>query len=217
MKTYLFSLGFHEDFMIRRLHNTFADKSDNILLVAPKPIAGASLRAYQGIQSYCSKLFLKEPNLLEIELTDFFDIVKNISTEILQYPEPFIVDVSGGMRLIGFAIVVSTLAVNKKAKFFITQEGDNFEIFFENLELKSLISNISKEKMAILLNIYRNQGITIDELANVMNRSRKTLINHLIELKEAGIVFQKGKNGGYYLSKLGEIICYRQSQVLNIK
>jgi CRISPR locus-related DNA-binding protein len=76
------------------------------------------------------------------------------------------------------------------------------------------LNSLSKEKVLILNEIYKSPGVSVDDLARITGKSRKTIINHIIELKNLDIIVQKGKNSGLFLTKLGELLIKRSDKEL---
>ena len=60
MKSYLFTIGIHEDFAIRRLVNTRASKEDSVVALVKSPMTGGNRRAIMGLNAVMSKMGLQD-------------------------------------------------------------------------------------------------------------------------------------------------------------
>jgi len=54
MASYIFTLGFHEDFIIRRLMNSKASKGERIIVFTVSPVSGASEKAFKNLEAFCA-------------------------------------------------------------------------------------------------------------------------------------------------------------------
>ncbi len=69
-RLFVFTLGFHEDFAIRRLTSSAAGRSDAIICVTIKPIASATHRAYGNLVSFAQVNGVNVLGLLDIDPGD---------------------------------------------------------------------------------------------------------------------------------------------------
>lgn len=206
-KTYIFTLGFHEDFIIRRLHQTAASKDDTILIFTASPAVASVKKAYQNLVAYTATMNLSEPILVELKLDDFYGMVSQILEWINQAQQPIIADLSGGMRMIGITVYTSLLIHGHRAKIYIADEtGEAREISTETSQIRTLLQGLSEEKLNIVKLAVQNPGITTAEAARQLGKSEKTIQNHLAELKKNAILTQKGKARSIYPTKIAEVI-----------
>ena len=67
MRSFVFMLGFHEDFAIRRLASKAAQRGEPILVLTAKPAVGAVQKAYSLLRELCRRVGLEEPSLAELD------------------------------------------------------------------------------------------------------------------------------------------------------
>ena len=206
MKSYVFTLGFHEDFAERRLYVTKANRKDVIVLFTCKPAVGAVLRAYEGLKLRITSLGLKTPKLVEINCENPAEAISEARKIIRQLPEPIIADLSGGMRIAVILVYTALLMENKVFELKMQSESEpaiHMEIPYPILKL--IKNPLSKEKQQIILETMRNPGITVKELAEKLGKKEKTIANHIAELKKHQLVVQKGRYSGIYPTKWAKI------------
>jgi len=206
MRSYVFTLGFHEDFVVRRLHGTHVSPEDHLLAITVRPVSKGTMKAFQALQAYCTKLSLREPELLELEGSNLFSFVEQILSKVRSLQEPLIVDISGGMRALGVSTLIAVLASGKDADIYVTLENEEGELYFSTREFRALASGVTKERYILLSEVSRNPGITVDELAQKLGKTKKTVLNYVTEMKGDGLLTQRGKSAGIFLTKLGEIV-----------
>jgi len=206
MKSYVFTLGFHEDFVERRLYMSRAGREDTIVLFTCKPAVGAVIRAYEGLKLRTSSLGLSTPKLVEISCENPAEAISEARKIIRELPEPIISDLSGGMRLAVIIVYTALLMENKAFELKMQSESEppiQMEIPYPILKL--LKTPLSKEKKQIILEIMKTPGITVKELAEKLGKKEKTIANHIAELKKHQLVVQKGKYSGIYPTKWTKI------------
>jgi len=206
MKSYVFTLGFHEDFVERRLYMSRASREDTIVLFTCKPAVGAVIRAYEGLKLRTSSLGLSTPKLVEISCENPAEAISEARKIIKELPEPIIADLSGGMRLAVIIVYTALLMENKAFELKMQSESEppiQMEIPYPILKL--LKTPLSKEKKQIILEIMKTPGITVKELAEKLGKKEKTIANHIAELKKHQLVVQKGKYSGIYPTKWAKI------------
>jgi CRISPR-associated protein Csa3 len=207
--TYIFTLGYHEDYIIRRLHMNKADASDKIYVVTVKPLTGTSLKAFDNLEAYCMRLGLQKPVLVEIDVRsegrEFLDLLDELIDVVLYAEEPLVIDVSGGMRILGLTLYTAALVTGKRAVLYISPENEPIEYRIDLEEIKTLATELTEEKKQVIEAVLRNPGTTIPEIAKELNKSEKTITNHINTLKKQRLVAAKGKRNNLYLTKLGKI------------
>lgn len=206
MKSYVFTLGFHEDFAERRLYMTKAGRDDVIVLFTCKPAVGAVIRAYEGLKLRTSSLGLKTPKLVEISCEKPAEAISEARKTIRQLPEPIIADLSGGMRIAVILVYTALLMENKVFELKMQSESEPaIEAEIPYPVIKLIKNPLSKEKQQIVREAIRNPGITVKELAEKLGRKEKTIVNHVAELKKHQLIVQKGRYSGIYPTEWAKI------------
>ncbi len=199
-------MGFHEDHIVRRLHQSSASVDDDIIVFTVKPIQGAVKRAFEGLVGYTRSVRLKYPELVEVPLASTPEALKIIVDVLSGKQEPFIVDLSGGMRALGVLVLTALLVMNIKADIYVQPEaGDVNEVKIPKELFEYLEKPLTIEEQSILREIIMNPGITIEELAARQGKSVRTIRNSLTRLRKL-LVVQKGRKAGLYPTKWTQIL-----------
>ncbi|MEM0473018.1 MAG: CRISPR-associated CARF protein Csa3 [Sulfolobales archaeon] len=213
LASFIFTLGFHEDFILRRLASERAQPGNRIVVMAAKPLTGASRGAFQNLTAYCVRTGLSEPELVEIAPGDFTTMLQAASETIDRLEEPLIADLSGGMRILVVVVYTAIITSGKRYRVYIVPEAQDqsAQIEIETTHIEALTKELPEEKTKILETIVRNPGITIPQLARITKKSEKTIANHLTELKKLNLVITRGKTNNIYPTKLGELKIKRKT------
>jgi CRISPR-associated protein Csa3 len=205
LRSFVFTLGFHEDFAIRRLASKAARRGEPILVLTAKPAVGAVQKAFNSLREFCLRVGLEEPRLAELDLSDGARALVEARALIGQLPGLIVADVSGGSRMVVVVAILALLALGREYELYVASEtGAGFELHVP-AGVSRALSRLSEEKRAILAELSRSPGATAEELARRLGRAQKTVRNHLAELKKAGLVTARG-GGGFELTSWGRAI-----------
>uniref|UniRef100_UPI0001E3063C CSA3 n=1 Tax=Saccharolobus solfataricus (strain ATCC 35092 / DSM 1617 / JCM 11322 / P2) TaxID=273057 RepID=UPI0001E3063C len=204
MKSYFVTMGFNETFLLRLLNETSAQKEDSLVIVVPSPIVSGTRAAIESLRAQISRLNYPPPRIYEIEITDFNLALSKILDIILTLPEPIISDLTMGMRMINTLILLGIIVSRKRFTVYVRDEGGGSRVIsFNDNTIRALMRDYSREEMKLLNVLYETKGTGITELAKMLDKSEKTLINKIAELKKFGILTQKGKDRKVELNELG--------------
>jgi len=205
VRSFVFTLGFHEDFAIRRLTSKAAQKGEPILVFTAKPAVGAVQKAYNSLREFCRRVGLEEPSLSELDMSDGARALVEARNLMGRLPGLLVVDVTGGLRAVIVVTILALLALGRDYELYAASEtGTGFELHLPAGVAKAL-SRLSEEKRLILAELARNPGLTAEGLAKRLKRAPKTVRNHLAELKKAGLVAARGR-GELELTSWGRAI-----------
>lgn len=206
-RTFLFILGYHEDYIIRRLHRSHATRLDAVVLISPAPLTGALKRAYLNLEAYLSKIGLNQPKLIQVPQTNIDETITTITRELRKQPQPIILDLTGGNRLLATITLLILLATKKQVEIYIQPEtGEPWEIRIPHQIIKLIHNPLTEEKKKILQTIIENPGITIEELAKTHNKTPKTMKNYINQLKRNELIIQKGRKAAVYPTQWAKLI-----------
>jgi len=205
-RSFVFTLGFHEDFVIRRLSNLAARGGEEIVLFTGSPIVSGTRRAHASLIDYCTKVGLSTPQLVELPLSDSSLAVSKARHVVGGLPEPIIADLSGGMRAVVIAVLIALFTSGKVFELFVSPESGEAEELWIPAGVARALSSLSSEKREILSFIARNEYCDAEAIAHRLGRSSKTVRNHLSELKKMGLVASQGRRGGLKLTSWGKAI-----------
>ena len=88
MRSFVFSLGFHEDFILRRLNSKSVQPGEPIIVFTGEPVIGAVETAFSSLYAYCKRLGLSNPVMYSIPVSspakafkEVREIVKKLPTD----------------------------------------------------------------------------------------------------------------------------------------
>ncbi|WP_016731902.1 CRISPR-associated CARF protein Csa3 [Saccharolobus islandicus] len=204
MKSYFVTMGFNETFLLRLLNETSAQKEDNLVIVVPSPIISGTRTAIDSLRAQTSRLNYPLPKVYEIDITDFNTALSKILDILLPLPEPIISDLTMGMRMINTLLLLGIIVSRKKFTVYVRDEGGGSKVIsFNDKAIMALMRDYSREEMKLLNVLFETKGTGVAELAKMLDKSEKTLINKVAELKKFGILIQKGKDRKVELNELG--------------
>ncbi|MBB5254778.1 CRISPR-associated transcriptional regulator Csa3 [Sulfurisphaera ohwakuensis] len=204
MKSYIFTLGIHEDFAVRRLVSTNVGRDDVIVVLVKSPMTGGNRRAINGLSAVMSKMGLRDSVVKEIEVKDIFHVVDQVSEILKEVKDPLIVDISGGeSKTLAIGIILA-VAVNKRVGRIYLEEDE--EVSFQIEDFRTAAEGLSSELLRVLSTVVANPGIRQEVIAEMTGKKLKTTMNVVGILKKRRLVYQKGRGDGIYPTKLGILI-----------
>ncbi len=199
LKTYLFPIGFHEDFIFRRLHKTKALPEDKIIIYTCKPVVGGVKRALENLKAHLIGMGLGEPEIIELECFNIPDSIYKVRTTLPRDAEEIILDLSGGMRVLDIILYTALILERKPfTTYFQPESGEPLEAKIPKHITPHLWTQLTPEEKQILETIQENPGITTQELAEKLGKKPKTIQNQLTKLRRKGLITKKGRNPNIY-------------------
>ena len=206
MKSYVFTMGVHEDFAIRRLVSTNATREDDVVCLFKSPMTNGNKRALNALNAVMSKMGLREAVAREVRVSGgILDVVDEVTGVLNDLKDPLVVDVSGGESKAVMVGVVLSLAINGRAGRVYVEEDE--EYYFSVEDFRTAVEGVKGEALALLINVVAQPGIRYLELAEKTGKKLKTVMNSVGALKKKRLVYQKGRGEGVYPTKLGVIVC----------
>jgi len=213
-RLFVFTLGFHEDFAIRRLTSSAAGRSDAVLCATIRPVASATFRAYNNLVSFASVSGVRVLRLLDVDPGDPASAVASIMSEVLNVGgvKNVIFDVSGGSRGVTTPAVLAALllpSLGYNVDIYVSSDGgDVWEARIPSSFLKLLTLNVSQQKLEMLRVLRENQGLTAEEIAAKLRLHEKTVKNKLAELSREDLIARRGRGDGVYLTQWGNLVAF---------
>jgi len=204
VKSYIFTVGIHEDFAVRRLVSTNVGRDDVIVVLVKSPITGGNRRAINGLSAVMSKMGLRDAVVKEIEVKDIFHVVDQVSEILKEVKDPLIVDISGGESKTLAIGTILAVAVNKRVGRIYLEEDE--EVSFQIEDFRTAAEGLSSELLKVLSTVVANPGIRHEVIAEMTGKKLKTTMNVVGILKKKRLVYQKGRGDGIYPTKLGILI-----------
>ena len=208
MRVFVLILGFHEDHAIRVLTEFGAIKEDNILVFTAKPAVPAVRRAFEGLRSYALRAGLKEPKIVEVP-QNFYEGISVIleALEEFNIETEHVFELSGGMRYLLIYLLLALILSRRKGWIVIYPEGgEEKEIVIPKQVLELTVNPPGKAELNVLKQAISAPGTSVEEISLQLGKSVKTIQNIVSMLVKEGLVIRKGRRGGIYPTKLGELV-----------
>ncbi len=185
------------------MHNALPE--DFIVVLTASPLVPAVTKAFEGVRAYCLRTGLSEPKLVEVPL-DAADGIYTIMSVLKGLPRPMVVDISGGMRVLGVLTLISLLFNEGALDVYLQAEGGEAPEVHIPKELFEFMRNpLTDAELEIIKVIAERPGITIEELAKALGKSEKTVRNLIARPKKLLIV-QRGRYAGLYPTKWVKVV-----------
>ncbi len=210
----MLTLGFHENFALRRLTSNGATRGDGILVATLKPLHGGAKSAYQALSVFASRMGVGDIGVVEVDPEDLgkasYVIAKAIveSIEGKGY-EAIIADLTGGPRFIVVASLISLMILSRRFTVDVyvqSDTGGEWEHKIPGKIIEAMISLPLSDKLRLLKAIVAHPGSTPSELSDMVGLSYKTILNYAAQLKRQGLIVQKGRGAGYYPTAWGVLV-----------
>lgn len=185
------------------MHNALPE--DFTVLFTASPLVTAVVRAFEGVRGYALRTGLREPRLVEVPL-DPPDGVFVIREVLRELPRPLVVDISGGMRVLGVLLTMTLLLMGEDVDIYLQPEGGSTpEVHIPRDLFEFMRRPLSDAEYDVLRAVCNSPGITVEELARLISKSEKTVRNTLVRLKKLLIV-QRGRYAGLYPTKWVKVV-----------
>lgn len=205
MRSFIFTLGYHEDHVVRRLYGHNALPEDFIVLFTASPSVPAVRRAFEGVRGFALRTGLREPRLVEVPL-DPPDAIYVFREVLKGLPRPLVVDVSGGMRALGVLLLITLLLMGEDVDIYLQPEGgDVAEVHVPRELFEFMRRPLSELEFEVVRVVTESPGITIEEVAKAVGKSEKTVRN-LISRPRKLLITQRGRYAGLYPTKWVKVV-----------
>jgi CRISPR locus-related DNA-binding protein len=204
-KALVFTLGFDVTHVLTRLTEIGLEGKEKLIFVLPKDKkerAEASVSAIQAhINALNSRGFKLSGVFLRVDEHDFLKAVRELYHELEGFDELY-VELSGGLRILNFALFATSLLLGKKVKQISTKlETDGSNVALTQLPLITL-----KQNEKALLQALKSEK-TISELSKEVKRNKTSVYRTLEQLEEKGLVKPSETHPvRYSITALGELI-----------
>lgn len=207
------TLGFTEGFAIRRLTSQAASRSDGLLVLTVKPLSSGTRNAYDSLEAFARRMGLKYVDLAEVPIDSFPEAVKEIIFRVRDSMDRngfthLVGDLSGGMRILVVSSFMAFLMLSAEypVEVWVQGESGEAELRLEHGHIRLLRSPLSREKFSIIRAVALNPGCTPDYVSRSTGIKVKTVKNHLTHLKKQGLIAQRGRAGGLYVTSWGSLL-----------
>lgn len=204
-KALVFTLGFDVTHVLTRLTEIGLQGKEKLIFVLPKnkkERAEASVSAIQAhINALNSRGFKLSGEFLRVDEHDFLNAVRKLYQELEGFDEVY-VELSGGVRILNFALFTASLLLGKKVKQMSTKlETDGSNVALTQLPLVTL-----KQNEKALLQALKCEK-TISELSKEVKRNKTSVYRTLEQLEVKGLVKPSATHPvRYSITALGELL-----------
>lgn len=208
MRHYIFPIGFHEDYIMRRLLNKMPSQDDHITIITCRPAGPGNKTAYKNLEAWLSNIGL--PHILDPLQEISCNHVEEAIAEIRQLIESskgdhVIIDVSGGMRILALTTTLATILSEKNIEICIqSEQGQDLGCIPVEI-IRIIRKGLTPEEKHLLETIIENPGQTAKQYAQILGRTEKTIQNRLAKLAKHHLIIRKGKGPKIYPSKWAKI------------
>ncbi len=206
-RLFVFSIGYHENFAMRRLMSHHASRGDGILGFTMKPAAGAALGAWGSLRTFALRLGMTDHGLHELSCLNLAESSATVRSMVEDAGYGAVVaDLTGGPRCVVVSVLLGLLASGSEGEVWVQMEGgEGGEDRIPLSILRVLRRGVSEAMRRMLSTIKESPGMRPQELAEELGLSLKTVQNSLSELKKLGLIYQKGRGAGVYLTNWGRL------------
>ena len=214
-RLFLLTLGFHENFAIRRLTKNSSGGRDVVLLLSIQGPAKAVLTAYESVKGFASRMGLVVRDLYMIDPEDLASSVVGLLGEVVSLMKGYglrdvVIDATGGVKPLAIASLMLGMILSSRygysVEYYIQSETSmEYEVRLDERMLRVFSLKLSRDEARILKGVLEHPGVSAGQLAGLIEVNYKTLLNRLGKLKKLGLVYQKGRGGGIYPSPWARI------------
>jgi len=196
LRVFLLPLGFHEDFLLRVLHEHRVSSGDVVYVLTCSPLAGGVRRAFEVFRATCAKQSFPEPVLEVLDCSDFYSSMRQVRGLIESVKGDIVVGAGSGMRIIGYIILLTLSFLGREAYIHYEPESsEGWKIIIPPSLFKLMARKPSGLELEVLKELIGRGEASAVDLARGLNRSEKTIRNILTRLRGMGLV-EKGSGRG---------------------
>ncbi len=195
-RLFIFPIGYHEDFILRRLAKCGASGDDRVFVITCKPYSLGTRSAFENLKARMLDLGYGTPLLIGLECSSPWDSILELENILSDRDgvEEVIVDLSGGMRILSIYILFTLYLLRINFNLYVQPESGLFEeVLIPNRIINLLFNPLTDVEKKVLEIITNNPGITIKELSITLGKKEKTIANIVSRLRNRGLVMKKTK------------------------
>ncbi len=207
-RLFLLTLGFHENFAIRRLTRSSSSGGDVVLVVSIRNPVRAVVTAYESVKGIASRMGLVVRDLYTLDPEDVAGSLSLLLEEVESLVRAYslrrvVIDATGGVKPLSLITFLLALILASKGEvsvdYYIQSETSmEYEVHLDDRMLRLFTSKLSREELRVLAGVLHYPGESPSRLAELLGVNYKTLLNKLGKLKKIGLAYQRGRGGGVY-------------------
>lgn len=194
------TLGFHEDYTLRRATTHGLRRGDLVLPVTINPPATMVISAYNNLKIILERTGAKVLELLTLDPEDpptaIETLVKTIhETAKENNTETIVIDTTGGSRFLCLTTILATQILAPKHNIHLylqSDTGKDWEVKLDSQTIQNLTRKLTPEEKTILETIQENPNLTTKELYLIIQQKQnikyKTLLNRISKLTREKLI-----------------------------
>jgi CRISPR locus-related DNA-binding protein len=209
-RLFAFTLGYTENFALRRLNRARAGPYDYVAVFTVEPVAEGVKDAYENLKALAKKMGVVDVYMIELPQGNMGEALAKALSALRSFVkagyEPVIFDITGGSRYIVAVILLAALALRgvKREVWVSSDTGGGWEAVIPYSVLEALTGDMRREHIEILKALSSwETGMTVGELSERLGLSEKTVRNRVSELKRMGFCVQRGRGGAIKITEWG--------------
>ncbi len=206
LRVFVSPLGFHEDVVLKLLTEYRAGPSDRLFIVTCGLVGGVK-SAYESLKAMCIRQGFPEPELIELDCNDVYGSLKILSEKLGSVDaDEYVLEIGAGMRIAGYMALFALIKHGRRFEIHYRSEGTGLTLTIPWEYLDLLLHGLRDSEHRVLKLIVENPGITVKELALMLERKEKSIRNIVSQLKGKGLVEKKGPHEKLYPTKMAEAL-----------
>jgi len=198
LRVFISPLGFHEDVVLKLLADYRAGPGDKLFIITCG-LAGAVKVAFDSLKALCAKQGFPEPELIDLDCSDVYGSLRVLSERIGSVgAEEFILEIGAGMRIAGYLALFTLVKHGKVFEIHYRSENTNLTVTIPWSFLSALFKGLSASEKQVLELVAKNPGVTVKDLALMLDKKEKSVRNVVSMLKSKGLVEKRGPREALY-------------------
>ncbi len=202
------TLGFDEKFALRAVSRRGLKPEDEVIILIPKPTDERVERAFRNFDEILKKAF-QNPKVSKVyvEVRDFNKALREIIKAFIERKEShFLINLSGGLRILILETFISSLLLNLDAEIEIEIEDFSGLISFP---LKISYPLVLDKKDIKILNVLKINPSDLSKIAKETKISKTTAWRRIKKLQEKNLI--KRDREKYSLTEFGTLALMSKS------
>jgi CRISPR-associated protein Csa3 len=197
------TLGFEEKFALRAVTRRGAKENDEIVVLMAKDSDERSERAFENFCDVIEKAFQKiKVSRIDVEVKNFSEATKKLIGEFLaRKGNDFVVNLSGGFRLLGIEVLLAAILTKVNAKIELELENSSAVIEFP---IKWIQLDMDEKDKKILATLSEGNASLL-EISKRTKLSRVTTWRRINKLINYGTISYNNSENKYSITEYGKI------------
>jgi len=198
LRVFISPLGFHEDVVLKLLVDYRAEAGDRLFVITCG-LTGAVKAAFDSLKALCSRQGFPEPELIDLDCNNIYGSLRLLSEKIGGIDaEKFILEIGAGLRIAGYLALFTLVKHGKVFEIHYRSENTNITLTIPWRYLSVLFKGLSTSERQVLELVVNNPGLTIKDLALMLDRKEKSVRNIVSMLKSKGLIDKRGPREALY-------------------